>query len=79
VISDSFKAISMQILETKTHVQSIQLHMIRLQRLFKQRMKNHKHDTLIRSFCDQIKHRLLETRERRKRKAHETFAERKIK
>jgi hypothetical protein len=79
VISDSFKAISMQILETKTHVQSIQLHMTRLQMSFKQRMKIHKHDTLIRDFCEQIKHRLFETRERRRWKAHETSAERKIK
>jgi hypothetical protein len=30
VINDNFKAISMQILETKIHVQLIQLHMIRL-------------------------------------------------
>jgi hypothetical protein len=53
--------------------------MICLQMSFKQRMKNHKHDTLIRNFCEQIKHRLFKTRERRKRKAHEMFAERKIK
>jgi hypothetical protein len=78
VISDSLKTISMQILETKTHVQSIQLHIIRLKMSFKQRMKNHRHDTLIKSFCEQIKHRLFKTRERRKRRVHETSAERKI-
>jgi hypothetical protein len=51
LINDSFKTISMQILETKTHVQFIQLHMTRLQIFFKQRMKKHKHDELIENFC----------------------------
>jgi hypothetical protein len=69
----------MQILEMKIHVQSIQLYMTCLQMSFKQRMKNHKHDTLIKDFCEQIKHRLFETRRRRKRKTHETSVERKIK
>ncbi len=69
----------MQILEIEIHVQSIQLHMICLQMSFKQRMKDYKHDTLIRDFCEQIKHRLFETRERRRREAYETFVERKIK
>ncbi len=69
----------MQILETKIYVQSIQLHIIRLQMSFKQRMKNHKHDTLIKDFCEQIKHRLFETRKRRRRRTYETSAERKIK
>ncbi len=69
----------MQILETKTHVQLIQLHMIRLQIFFKQRMKKHKHDELIENFCRQIKHRLFETRRRRRQKAEKTLIERKIK
>jgi hypothetical protein len=42
-------------------------------------MKNHKHDTLIKNFYEQIKHRLFKTQERRKREIHETSAERKIK
>ncbi len=79
LINDNFKTISMQILETKTHVQLIQLHMTRLQIFFKQRMKKHKHDELIENFCRQIKHRLFETRRRRRRKAKETSIERKIK
>jgi hypothetical protein len=69
----------MQILETKTHVQLIQLHMTRLQTFFRQRMKKHKHDELIENFCRQIKHRLFETRKRRRRKAKKTSIERKIK
>jgi hypothetical protein len=68
----------MQILETETHVQLIQLHMIRLQMFFKQRMKKHRHDELIEDFCRQIKHRLSEARERRRRKAEKTSIERKI-
>ncbi len=79
LINDNFKTISMQILETKTHVQLIQLHMTRLQIFFKQRMKKHKHDELIENFCRQIKHRLFETRRRRRRKTKETSIERKIK
>ncbi len=78
-ISDNFKAVSMQILEAKTHVQLIQLHMTRLQISFKQRMKKHKHDTLIKRFCEQIKHRLFKARERRRRYIDETSTMRKIK
>jgi hypothetical protein len=69
----------MQIFETKTHVQFIQLHMTRLQIFFKQRMKKHKHDELIENFCRQIKHRLFETRKRHRRKTKKTSIERKIK
>jgi hypothetical protein len=42
-------------------------------------MKSHKHNALIKNFCDQIKHRLFETRKRRRQKVHEAFTERKIK
>ncbi len=68
----------MQIFETKTHVQFIQLHMTRLQIFFKQCMKKHKHDVLIESFCRQIKHRLFETRRRRRRRIKKTSIARKI-
>jgi hypothetical protein len=79
LINDNFKTISMQIFETKTHVQFIQLHMTRLQIFFKQRMKKHKHDELIKSFCRQIKHRLFKTRNRQRRRTKKTSIERKIK
>jgi hypothetical protein len=79
LINDNFKTISMQILETKTHVQLIQLHMTRLQIFFKQRMKKHKHDVLIENFCRQITHRLFKARRRRRRKAEKTSTARKIK
>jgi hypothetical protein len=69
----------MQILETETHVQLIQLHMIRLQMFFKQRMKKHRHDELIENFCRQIKHRLSEACERRRKRAKKTSIVRKIK
>jgi hypothetical protein len=69
----------MQNLETKTYVQLIQLHMTRLQIIFKQRMKKHKHDELIKNFCRQIKHRLFKTRKSRRRKAEKTSIKRKIK
>jgi hypothetical protein len=52
--------------------------MIRLQMSFKQRMKKHRHDELIENFCRQIKHRLFETRERRRRRARKTSIVRKI-
>ncbi len=79
LINDNFKRISMQILETKTHVQLIQLNMTRLQIFFKQRMKKHKHDVLIENFCRQIKHRLFEARRRRRRRTEKTSTARKIK
>ncbi len=53
--------------------------MTRLQIFFKQRMKKHKHDVLIENFCRQIKHRLFETRERRRRRTEKTSTARKIK
>jgi hypothetical protein len=52
--------------------------MTRLQIIFKQRMKKHKHDELIKSFCRQIKHRLFKTRKRRRRKAEKTSIKQKI-
>ncbi len=79
LISDNFKTISMQILETETHVQLIQLHITRLQIFFKQRMKKHKHDVLIENFCRRIKHCLFETRRRRRRRTKKTSIARKIK
>ncbi len=69
----------MQILETKTHVQLIQLHMTRLQIFCKQRMKKHKHDVLIKNFYRRIKHRLFEARKRRRRRTKKTLTARKIK
>ncbi len=53
--------------------------MTRLQIFFKQRIKKHKHDELIKNFCRQIKHRLFEMRKRRRRKAKKTSIVRKIK
>jgi hypothetical protein len=79
LINNNFKTISMQILETKTHVQLIQLHMTRVQIFFKQRMKKHRHDVLIMNFCRQIKHRLFEARRRRRRKIKKTSTASKIK
>jgi hypothetical protein len=78
-INDNFKTISMQIFKAKTHIQFIQLHMTRLQISFKQRMKKHKHDTLIKKFCEQIKHRLFKARKRHRRDVDETSTMRKIK
>ncbi len=53
--------------------------MTRLQIFFKQRMKKHRHDVLIESFCRQIKHRLFETRKRRRRRTKKTSITREIK
>jgi hypothetical protein len=53
--------------------------MTRLQMFFKQRMKKHKHDVLIETFYQQIKHRLFDTRKRRRRKAEKKSIARKIK
>jgi hypothetical protein len=52
--------------------------MTRLQISFRQRMKKHRHDTLIKRFYEQIKHRLFEARRRRRRDIDETSTMRKI-
>ncbi len=78
LINDDFKTILMQILEIKTHMQFIQLHVTRLQIFFRQHIKKHKHDELIENFRRQIKHRLFETRKRRRRKTKKTLIVRKI-
>jgi hypothetical protein len=52
--------------------------MTRLQMFFRQRIKKHKHDTLIKIFCQQIKHRLFKTRKRRRQRTRKTSIEKKI-
>jgi hypothetical protein len=72
----------MQILETETHVQLIQLHMTRLQIFFRQRMKKHRHDVLIEIFVDRLnivysKREDVVAEEQRKRSLRERSDERK--
>jgi hypothetical protein len=79
MISDSFKAMSTQILEVEIYVELIQLHLAHLQIKFRQRMKKKQHDAFISSFCNRIKSRLTTQRDRRRRRAVETSSERKQK
>jgi hypothetical protein len=55
MISDSFKAMSTQILEVEIYVKLIQLHLAHLQIKFRQRMKKKQHDVLIFNFCNKSK------------------------
>jgi hypothetical protein len=79
MISDSFKAMSTQILEVEIYVKFIQLHLTHLQIKFRQRMKKKQHDAFISSFCNRIKSRLTTQRDRRRRRAVETSNEKKQK
>jgi hypothetical protein len=79
MISDSFKAMSTQILEIEIYVELIQLHLAHLQIKFRQRMKKKQHDAFISSFCNRIKSRLTTQCDRRRRRVVETSNERKQK
>jgi hypothetical protein len=79
IINDNFKIVSTQILEIEIFVEFIQLHLIRLQINFKQRMKNNQHDSFIVNFCNRIQSRLVASRKRRRRRANETSTKRKQK
>jgi hypothetical protein len=79
MISDSFKAMSTQILEVEIYVKFIQLHLTHLQIKFRQRMKKKQHDVLIFNFCNKIKSRLTTQRDKRRPRAVKTSNEKKQK
>jgi hypothetical protein len=79
IISDSFKAMSTQILEVEIYVKLIQLHLTHLQIKFRQRMKKKQHDVFISSFCNKIKNNLTTQRDKRRRWVVKTSNEKKQK
>jgi hypothetical protein len=66
IVFEDFKIISLKILEKKTHVQVIQLHLTHLQTTIRKRMNKHEHRTLIESFCNKTKNKVANFRARKR-------------
>jgi hypothetical protein len=64
-------------LKEETHIQFIHLHLSHLQVVVRNRLIKHEHRTLIEDFCNRIKSRLVEARERRRQREVLTSNERK--
>jgi hypothetical protein len=77
IISKDFRITSLKILKEKTHIQLIHLHLSHLQAVVKDRLIKHEHRTLIKDFCNRIKSKLIEARERRRQREVITSSERK--
>jgi hypothetical protein len=77
IISKHFRVTSLKILQKKTYVQFIHFHLSRLQVLVKNRLIKHEHRTIIKDFCNWVKSKLIEARERRRQREVTTLNERK--
>jgi hypothetical protein len=76
IVSEEFRVTSLEILKEKTHIQLIHFHLSHLQVVVKDRLIKHEHRTLIEDFCNRIKSRLIEARERRRQREVITSNER---
>jgi hypothetical protein len=77
IVLKDFRIISLKILKEKTHIQFIHFHLFHLQTVVKNRLIKHEHRTLIENFCNRIKSKLIESRERRRQREVITSNERK--
>jgi hypothetical protein len=77
IVLKSFRVTSLKILKEKTYIQFIHFHLSHLQVVVKNRLIKHEHCTLIDDFCDQIKNRLFEAREKRRQRELITSKKRK--
>jgi hypothetical protein len=77
IVSEDFRITSLKIFKKETHVQFIHFHLSHLQIVVKNRLIKHEHRTLIEDFCNRIKNRLIEARERRRQREVITSNERK--
>ncbi len=77
IVSKNFRVTSLKILKEETHVQLIHLHLSHLQVVIKNRLIKHEHRTLIEDFCNRIKNKLIEAREKRRQREVITSNERK--
>ncbi len=59
------------------YIQFIHLHLFYLQVVVKNRLTKHEHCTLINDFCNRIKNKLIETREKQRQREITTSNERK--
>ncbi len=77
IVFEDFRVTSLKILKEETHVQFIHLHLSHLQATVRDRLNRHEHRTLIDDFCNRIKSRLADARERRRQHDILTSDERK--
>ncbi len=77
IVFESFRVTFLKILKEETHVQLIHFHLSHLQIVVKNRMIKHEHRTLIDYFCNRLKNKLIEARERRRQRKVLTSNERK--
>jgi hypothetical protein len=77
IVLKNFRITSLKILKEETYVQFIHLHLFHLQVVVKNRLIKHEHRTLIEDFCNRIKSKLIETREKRRQREVITSNERK--
>jgi hypothetical protein len=77
IVSKDFRITSLKILKKETHVQFIHFHLSHLKVVVKNRLIKHEHRTLIEDFCNRIKNKLIETRERQRQREVITSNERK--
>jgi hypothetical protein len=77
IVSKDFRITSLKILKEETHVQFIHLHLFYLQIVVKDQLIKHEHRTLIEDFCNRIKNKLIEARERRRQREITTSSKRK--
>jgi uncharacterized protein (DUF486 family) len=77
IVFEDFRVIFLKILKEKTHVQFIHFYLSHLQITIRNRLNKHEHRTLIKNFCNQIKNRFVDTREKRRQHDILTLNERK--
>jgi hypothetical protein len=66
IVFEDFRVTSLKILKKETHVQLIHLHLFYLQVTARNRLNKHEHRMLINDFCNRIKSRLADAREKRR-------------
>jgi hypothetical protein len=77
IVFENFRVIFLKILKKETHVQFIHLHLSHLQITIRDWLNKHEHRTLINDFCNRIKNRFADARERRRQHDILTLNERK--
>jgi hypothetical protein len=68
IVFESFRVTFLKILKEETHVQFIHFYLFHLQIVVRNRLIKHEHCTLIDDFCNRIKSKLIEAREKRRQR-----------
>jgi hypothetical protein len=76
-MNDVFRVTLDQLLDVETQIQSIELHLIYFQIKTRMCLQEKSHDTLIIDYCNKIKRKFTQSRNRRRRSADFTSSERK--